>query len=516
MTRSTSALIDKALAVVLGLFVLSVVVRGGNLAAIVNVAGAASAVVLLGAALLLATARVQMCSSASSFGLLLGLLLVVAGGIAGLFSISPHVWLTLPGRVGYAPAAEALQGAPWHAQGLALAIDPVAAHTATFTVLVALACAVLALTVSRATALRFLGLIAGIAVVQALLGLLQLALSSPSFLAFGTAVGGNRAAGTFVNKNHFATLLAMSLPLLILRSAGLLRFSPHSPRSSSLRDGWWSVATAIVAAALVSSVSRAGVAAGALAAAGASVVAFMSARDLRQRVLLGMVIALAVLLSAASGLGLLLRSLEGIGFAQSAAGRHALNIATWHAALEFFPIGGGLGSYAIAFQRFQTPALEGFYEYAHNDYLQLLFELGAVGVAALLAWGGAFIAAALSAARSTRKGRALASPALACLLGCAAFAVHAWFDFPAHIPALAWTATTLAALATREDLLGESVGASAAGSRQKRRRHRSRAADTGAEPEAPAPVVPMPTAGAREIANTPVSSGLFSPPPSTS
>ncbi|MGL5003646.1 MAG: hypothetical protein ACRDAM_11960, partial [Casimicrobium sp.] len=37
--------------------------------------------------------------------------------------------------------------------------------------------------------------------------------------------------------------------------------------------------------------------------------------------------------------------------------------------------------------------------------------------------------------------------ALACLLGVLAFAIHAWFDFPGHIPVVAGVATFLFAAA---------------------------------------------------------------------
>ncbi|MEO7255631.1 MAG: hypothetical protein ABIZ64_15505, partial [Casimicrobium sp.] len=119
-----------------------------------------------------------------------------------------------------------------------------------------------------------------------------------------------------------------------------------------------------------------------------------------------------------------------------------MNQHTWSGIVEFFPLGAGLGSYAIAFQRFQTPSLLGFVEYAHNDYLQLLFELGALGLVVLLLL---LIAAVLSSRtlwRSRVRGERL-SPALACYLGALAFAIHAWFDFPAHIPAIAILATLL-------------------------------------------------------------------------
>lgn len=509
MTSENSPLIDKALAIALGLFVLSVIIRGGNLPLIVYTMAALAAVTLLAVGILQSMGRVATALAPAAHWLGAGMLLIVISGLVGLITISASTWLSLPGRSDYAPVFDALRSAPWQAEQFALALDSGANRLSTLTALGAFACIAVALSLSRDTARRLLGLIASVAIFEALLGLLQLALNSPSFLAFGTAVGGNRAAGTFVNKNHFATLLAMCLPLLIFRSAGLLRFGQAPRRASSLRDSWWAMATAVVLAALVSSVSRAGVAAGALATGAAALIAYLSARDTRQRVLLAIIALLAILLSVASGLGMLLKSLEGVGFVQSAAGRHALNIATWNAALTLLPVGGGLGSYALAFQRFQTPALEGFYEYAHNDYLQLLFELGAVGVVIIALWAVALTQVGTQVLRSRREHRVLASPAVACLLGCLAFAVHAWFDFPAHIPALAWIAASLAAFSTRTDLLGEHRESQSSQRRHKHRRKRG-GADTANDDAAPT-VAPAPTISA--VTETPVDPQLFAPPP---
>ena len=100
----------------------------------------------------------------------------------------------------------------------------------------------------------------------------------------------------------------------------------------------------------------------------------------------------------------------------------------------------------MAFPRFQTTALAGFVEYAHNDYLQLLFEAGLAGALVILLLAGS---AALTVKLARRLGDPAArlGPGVACMLGALAFAIHAWFDFPAHIPAVAIMATMLFGLA---------------------------------------------------------------------
>ena len=386
--------------------------------------------------------------------LLVGLWLVAVAGATGLMPLDATTWLALPGRAAYAPVVKDFLTPVLQVTQLTFALDAQAAAVSASVAIGGLAVTAIALTISRNAALSLLGLIACVAVAQAILGLVQLALGSPSFLAFANAVGGARASGTFVNKNHFATLLAMALPVLVMRATGHFRFADDPRSSGALRNGWWAVATAVVVAALVSSVSRAGLAAGSVATGAAALAALSSAHELHRRILLTVIVVAGFALSAFSGFGLLMKSIEGDAFVQSVAGRQALYASAWPAALDFFPVGSGLGSFAIAFPRYQPAALAGFYEHAHNDYLQFIFELGALGILILGAWLLAFSLVATRILRSRRDGRAFASPAAACLLGCLALAMHSWFDFPTHIPGLAWIACVLAALSTRADLLG--------------------------------------------------------------
>jgi O-antigen ligase len=81
--------------------------------------------------------------------------------------------------------------------------------------------------------------------------------------------------------------------------------------------------------------------------------------------------------------------------------------------------------------------------YAHNEYLQVLAELGAVGLIALLA----FFAAV---GRAVSRGRAAApSPEVfaGAVAGLVALAVHSGFDFPWHVPAVPLAGALLAGVA---------------------------------------------------------------------
>jgi O-antigen ligase len=86
----------------------------------------------------------------------------------------------------------------------------------------------------------------------------------------------------------------------------------------------------------------------------------------------------------------------------------------------------------------------GVFRYAHNEYLQVLAELGVVGLVLLV---GLLVALVRVPYRARAGCGALRAAALA---GCAALAVHAGLDFVWHLPAIPLLAAALVGLATPE------------------------------------------------------------------
>lgn len=433
---SRTSLSEKALALTLGLFLLTVLIRGGNSRTVVIATSILAIVCLvLGAVVAWSTSRRLAFTVGNALYVcaMLGLLVI---GLAALVPLSPETWLSLPGRAPYADVVAALGQPPFNISSLSLSFDPVGASFATLSLLVALSVGMAAMLLPAPLLLSVLALFAGIAIAQACLGLLQLVFGTPSFLAYDIPVGGNRATGTFVNKNHYATLLAMALPLLVFRTAGQCNFSHSATTRTALSSIWWGVATATVAAALVASLSRAGSAAGfAVAVLATLMCGLRKQATTRQRFGLLGIAALAFALASMSSLTLLLDSLKGATFADSADGRKVLVRLSLIGANSFFPVGSGLGSFSIAFQRFQTDGVTGFIEHVHNDYVELLFEAGLLGCVVLICLAIAAVATGLRLWKSQAENEPL-SPAIACWLGALAFAIHAWFDFPSHIPGL--------------------------------------------------------------------------------
>jgi hypothetical protein len=127
--------------------------------------------------------------------------------------------------------------------------------------------------------------------------------------------------------------------------------------------------------------------------------------------------------------------------------RAASNLAAWHLfeAHPWFGVGPGLKQLTLA----RPGGGSGTYRYAHNEYLQALAELGAIGAVLLL--GVLFlILRSLYRARLT-----FGVLGVGVLAGMAALVVHAGFDFIWHIPAIPLLAAVLVGLAVSDPPSGQ-------------------------------------------------------------
>jgi O-antigen ligase len=448
MPHAAVSMTERALAFTLGLFLLLPLYRGGNVVVVIQAAAIWSVLLVALSSFYLWVRRDVRIGYAGAM-LFVALLLLLIHGLVSLFTVSGQTWLSLAGRDFYQPIVAANLSVLPQRNEFALSLDPLATKRAILSIVAcigpALACVILRIERLKLVLLAMAVLTIG----EAILGLLQLALQTPSMLGYEQAIGGSRATGTFINKNHFASMLAMMLPLLLLRATGRFSFVAAEP-PTSLSNVWWGIASAVVAAALISSVSRTGVATAATVSIVILGLCAVRERTTQGRVALVAIILFALLLGSMAGLSQFMDSISGESFASGAADRHLLTETVFGVARQFLPWGTGLGSFAIAFQRFQTPQLLGFIEYAHNDYAQLIFETGVVGLIFLVLLLLAALMGMYQLYRAYKYTRML-SPALACYLGVAAFAMHAWFDFPAHIPANAVMATMLFAMAINPD-----------------------------------------------------------------
>ena len=282
------------------------------------------------------------------------------------------------------------------------------------------------------------------ALVQSVWGLLQ---AGPFKELYFDAEYSGGLVGSFANANHFSNYIAMTLPLAVfLLWQAMTRSRTEQPQRPPAAAVLWSLALLVLLAAVLSSGSRTG-AVTALLVTLLSVLLLLGgmSKSSRRWYMLGAgALLLAVLVIA--GVNSLVTRFDAGRLGEDASIRWQLVGSSWRAALAFWPLGAGPGSFAAVYPQFQPPGLGVSVEHAHNDYVQLLMELGGlfVALAGLAGW---------LIVRQTRSlwhkvhaaGRGLGAVQLqlCCGLGLLALLLHSWVDFNLRIPANAMLSACL-------------------------------------------------------------------------
>jgi len=259
--------------------------------------------------------------------------------------------------------------------------------------------------------------------------------------------GGNPVArGTYINRNHFAGLLEMVLPFAIMYAYASLR-RPHKRGTSPLGPALTACGALAIAALLligiIHSFSRMGFSA---AIFSIGVLGMCMARRRTRWYLAGFLATLILFVYLPPDR--LIARFGTLDFSDGLTRQDRVEL--WRESLPLiaaYPVFGcGLGGYESAFMEHKKSAPMSRDDYAHNDYLQSLFELGIAGFAILATAATGVIGEALRALRrhSNVEGRALAA---ACLASLAAILLHSTVDFNLYIPANAFVLAWVSAIA---------------------------------------------------------------------
>ena len=382
-----------------------------------------------------------------------GIAILVVAPLVQMIPLPASWWLALPGHAPYAGVLDAAGvGGGWRP----LTMNPRATEYAWLALIpcVAIFLMVQALTRRQLRALALVFVV--VALCEAVLGILQVGAGKESILLLDNPYGGGAATGTYINKNHFAALMAMALPVIVAfwavetlppvdQEGHRLREHPRHADAKLARRILWSLLIVLALAALLFTRSRAGIGCGLAAFAAASLGLVWTAGSLRIRVLLVSVAGFALLLAAYVGLTPILERFAPEELSLSYEGRMRIALGAVRGGLEFLPFGSGLGTFADVFRRYQAEGVTGFIDHAHNDYAEVFLELGVAGIAAVALLA---IAHLMRWSRLTgrRLSRSLGYLQVSAGLGVLAMAVHGAFDFNFHIPANAIYGSFLAGI----------------------------------------------------------------------
>jgi O-antigen ligase len=375
------------------------------------------------------------------YWLMLAALIIIA---LQLIPLPPSLWTRLPGREGMSAGFDLLgEKKP----PLPISESP---FDSVMTLFVAIpAIAVFCATERLRPSPRVLALatIAG-TVLAITVGALQVA-GGPDSWAYFYAITNLGAVGFFANQNHMATLLLVSIPLTM----ALIYSSAREQGSSKFGLHW----TGVVVLVLV----LFGVALNGSLAAYALVVPVLLASlalgpaRVRWRrfaipvAVLGVAAAVAVLISAPMG-----QSGDSPEAGQSVASRLEIWGTTARAIEQTFPVGTGLGSFDQVYRQHEDPlaVMQYYVNHAHNEYLELVLELGLAGV---LLMAGFLLWWAIATVRIWRSH--ISTPFVrASTIITAAILTHSLVDFPIRTGTISVIFAAALALMTQHNAASDS------------------------------------------------------------
>ncbi len=220
-------------------------------------------------------------------------------------------------------------------------------------------------------------------VLSVIVGAVQLGQGQNSPAYFYAITNRGSTVGFFANSNHLATLLLVSLPFIAALAASRFRSGQGRFNRPVVL-----ICVGLLIVALIGIAVNGSLAGFALALP----VVAASAMILVERYSIRWASLVILPLVLTGGLGWLLLSDAGsqlLAFEQmnsSTGGRRVIWQTTIMAISDHMPLGSGLGTFAEVYQRYEDPAqVADFYiNHAHNDYLELLLELGLLVIPAFL------------------------------------------------------------------------------------------------------------------------------------
>lgn len=274
--------------------------------------------------------------------------------------------------------------------------------------------------------------------------------------------------GTFVNVNNYATytgvaaMAALTLALRPRRSLGPETARQRWRRRLALLSGmggFWLAAALVLIAGVLFSASRAGWASLFIAAMAMAALYTRGFARIAWLVLVPLtVVGLTVMLPG--GTTLVTRAITLLNEGET--GRELLFPATIDAIALRPWVGWGLNSFQAVIGIIQPVSLAGYYDKAHNTYLELAFDLGIPAAAALILSVVWIAGRCLTGFFQRNRDPELAGVGflVALLAG-----FHALFDFSLQIPAMACTFFAILGIAWAQSWSGRRPGGEEAGQR---------------------------------------------------
>jgi O-antigen ligase len=250
--------------------------------------------------------------------------------------------------------------------------------------------------------------------------------------------------GPYVNHNHYAGLIEMLVPVPLVLA--LTRLASTKTRAAAAAAG------AVMVGTVFLSGSRGGMLAIVAELLILAVLTIKQKRGLRTAIGIGVFLTIVVALLVWVGGAELSQRIASVGLSHSEIStdtRIAINRDGLRMFLKKPVLGWGLGTFPVVYPQFRTFYTNFFVNQAHNDYLQLLVEMGLLGFGTML-WFLLTLYARAVKKMGNWTGEISGAATLACVLGLTGILVHSAFDFNLQIPANAALFYVLCTIAASE------------------------------------------------------------------
>ena len=390
-----------------------------------------AALQLIGAAMLayVAIARRGEAPGKSGKTLLALALATIVIIVIQMVPLPPSIWQSLGGRELIVSGQASLGITPgWQPISLA----PYATLQTAFALLPPFAVAAWTLRIRNLDETKVAGAVVLGALASVLFGAVQVASAGKADWAYFYRFNSTGAVGFFANRNHMASLLVAAIPFAAMLFAGgqaKLRWRGRGFALAAIGGGAFLLI-------LIGILLKASLAAFALALPVVAFSALLLPAGWRFRRMFAPIGALALAAAiVALGNGSVRSDLAGVSDLGSIYSRQHMWSATVNSIGTTFPAGTGLGTFARVYALQDDPASvdPNYVNHAHNDYLELILELGLPGllllIAGLIWWGATAIGVWRSPISTTL--------AKAATIASAALLAHSLVDFPLRSPGLA-------------------------------------------------------------------------------
>ncbi|MCX7351341.1 MAG: O-antigen ligase family protein, partial [Alphaproteobacteria bacterium] len=388
---------------------------------------------------LLAASLIRLITTSIALTEKLALLLIIAAVSLVSLQLVPlpyAVFTSLPGREFVAKVFEIASIPP---QPMPLTLSADATRGALLALMPPIAIFLATLTTGQRQRWLLVATILVGSIANVFLGLAQRFEGAGSGLYLYEITNYGSATGFFSNRNNFAMLLCIAIPLTWAATHKLIRMRSLSP---PLGIAAGAVMMLIIFMGLAASNSRSGIFLGMLALTLSTlmVVATPAAKGRSSRSAKRGRLSLLAILGGAFIIGQfgmtgILRIVENDPLTDY---RTEIRDVTLRSAADYFPIGSGFGTFQSVYGMHETPAtmISAYVNHAHNDWLELWLE-GGLPAATLM---GCFVALFVyQAVRVWNPSGQYAEHVLprAASVGALVLLLHSLVEFPLRMPALA-------------------------------------------------------------------------------